>query len=411
MRVLYISFDSGLAGPLLHSQILAHVCELSRWGYRFDILTFESSQQSLKEGERCLTIASELANYNARWWRLSHVRAPSPLPSVIGLLKGVVLGTYIILWRRVQVIHARSLVGGILGCLLSWLTRRPWVFDPRILHAEAGALAGRYSWNSHRFKFICWLERRLAGWADGVRVESAQHRESYLQDNRKANQLRARYRVVPNSVDTRRFVIDKEQRRIMREGLGLSSDTIVFVYSGTLGHGRPNRVMAEFVAQYRTFHPRVHFLVLTYTDLALAHRVLRVPGLQSNEMTILSVPFEDVPLHLQAVDVGLAFQDRRAHSHSVPLKFAEYLACGLPVVINAGIGNTQEIIERYRVGVVLKDLSPEELKRGAQELSALLAKGEALRQRCRRAAKAELSLHVAVGKLAKMYRSVANVTA
>jgi hypothetical protein len=37
-----------------------------------------------------------------------------------------------------------------------------------------------------------------------------------------------------------------------------------------------------------------------------------------------------------------------------PVKFGEYLASGLPVVMSAGIGDYSELVRRKKVGVILK---------------------------------------------------------
>jgi len=36
-----------------------------------------------------------------------------------------------------------------------------------------------------------------------------------------------------------------------------------------------------------------------------------------------------------------------------PIKFGEYLCCGLPVIMTPGIGDTEEIIEKHRIGRLL----------------------------------------------------------
>jgi len=36
-----------------------------------------------------------------------------------------------------------------------------------------------------------------------------------------------------------------------------------------------------------------------------------------------------------------------------PIKFGEYLCCGLPLIISRGIGDTEEIIEKFGIGRLL----------------------------------------------------------
>ncbi len=45
---------------------------------------------------------------------------------------------------------------------------------------------------------------------------------------------------------------------------------------------------------------------------------------------------------------------------SSPTKNGEYLACGLPLIINAGIGDSDALINDWKAGVLIEDLTEEE---------------------------------------------------
>ena len=71
------------------------------------------------------------------------------------------------------------------------------------------------------------------------------------------------------------------------------------------------------------------------------------------------------------------------------MKIGEYLAVGLPVVVTDGIGDYSDLIERERLGVVLKELSPARYLESADLLNSLWAEGDQLRERCRAVAEAK----------------------
>jgi glycosyltransferase involved in cell wall biosynthesis len=53
----------------------------------------------------------------------------------------------------------------------------------------------------------------------------------------------------------------------------------------------------------------------------------------------------DVPLHLAASDVGLAYRSDSFSMQGVaPVKLSEYLLCGLPVVGTSAIGETSDLV-------------------------------------------------------------------
>jgi glycosyltransferase involved in cell wall biosynthesis len=55
----------------------------------------------------------------------------------------------------------------------------------------------------------------------------------------------------------------------------------------------------------------------------------------------------------------------------MPTKVAEFLACGRPVVINAGLGDFDGLLQEYGAGIVLTG-GAEDLKQKALELVNLL---------------------------------------
>jgi glycosyltransferase involved in cell wall biosynthesis len=91
---------------------------------------------------------------------------------------------------------------------------------------------------------------------------------------------------------------------------------------------------------------------------------------------------------------------------SCPTKFGESLACGLPVVINSGIGDTEEIVRKERIGVVINEFSPRGYKKAAEELKILLSEKDELRYRCRSVAERYFSLDCGIGQYEQIYHSL-----
>jgi glycosyltransferase involved in cell wall biosynthesis len=88
-----------------------------------------------------------------------------------------------------------------------------------------------------------------------------------------------------------------------------------------------------------------------------------------------------------------------------PTKLAEYLGCGIPAIVNRGIGDAAEMVERERVGIVLSDFSPAEIGRGADALLELLRE-EGLAERCRATAMKFFSLEEGVAAYDRVYRQL-----
>ena len=65
------------------------------------------------------------------------------------------------------------------------------------------------------------------------------------------------------------------------------------------------------------------------------------------------------------------------------MKVSEYLATGLPVVTNAGVGDMDELLTRTSTGVVLSAFSVRDFDDGARDLLRLLDSDPGVATRCR----------------------------
>jgi glycosyltransferase involved in cell wall biosynthesis len=106
------------------------------------------------------------------------------------------------------------------------------------------------------------------------------------------------------------------------------------------------------------------------------------------------------------MDLGLFFI-RRCFSKigSAATKLGEFLACGVPVVINNGIGDSGEIVHNERVGLVLEEPVTTELDRRCSELEILLA-DPATPARCRRVAEKYFDLAEGIRTYDAVYRQL-----
>jgi glycosyltransferase involved in cell wall biosynthesis len=110
------------------------------------------------------------------------------------------------------------------------------------------------------------------------------------------------------------------------------------------------------------------------------------------------VPPPDVPAYLRRASLGVSFRKSAfAQIAASPTKIPEYLAAGLPVVCNAGIGDMDELVEREQVGVVLRNFDDETYQKAAAQALALADDVE-VRRRCRKLAHDRFDLETVGGQ-------------
>lgn len=107
-----------------------------------------------------------------------------------------------------------------------------------------------------------------------------------------------------------------------------------------------------------------------------------------------------------AADGALFFiRPSYAKRASCPTKLGECMACGVPVVANAGVGDVADILSAHRVGSVVSEFTASAYDRAVDELDALRRDPDASR-RCRRVAETGFALDDAVAEYDRIYRSL-----
>ncbi|MBE9566814.1 MAG: glycosyltransferase family 4 protein [Proteobacteria bacterium] len=203
---------------------------------------------------------------------------------------------------------------------------------------------------------------------------------------------REKMTVVPNATDTEAFRPDAARRQATREKLGLSPDQPVVVYCGRV---QPWQCLPESIGlfeQIRQARPDAHLLVLT-PEVREASALIGA-HLDADAYSITTARHGDVPIYLAAADIGLLLR-RPTPRNAVasPTKFAEYIACGLPIAIGPGVGDYSELVADRRLGLVIDSDSPDTWPSVARELLSLVEdEAKETTRRCRETAVEILSV-------------------
>ncbi len=213
--------------------------------------------------------------------------------------------------------------------------------------------------------------------------------------------------VVPCCTDVDAGVSAIDSRESTRKMLGLQ-DSFVVAYCGSF---REWQMPAENLAVFKILSELVsnaHLLIIT-NQPARFEAAADASGIAANQRTILSVPHSDVPRHLAAADIGLMIRvNSMASRVSSPVKFAEYLSCGVPPVLSDGIGDYSDLAHSAGIGLVLDSVSaPSEARADlARFLSEYRRDPVSLRRRCVAVARQQLNWPSAVNSIADIYASL-----
>ena len=314
----------------------------------------------------------------------------------------------------VFIVHARGSAAALLALgMRRWFPHVRVIFDCRgaepAEQEELLALAGETHSRTgrRRLRVVQWTERVSATQSDHVLCVSKAMAD-YLSEQY-AMQV-ARVTVVPCCVDTDMFAKAAHERDATRRELGVA-DRLVVAYCGSLEFYQCPDESLRIFAAIKARRPDAHFLALTRSADRM-RQFCKSAGFRDEDCTVLSLEPAAVPRYLAASDVGLLpRQESLVNRVASPVKFAEYLASGTPVILSNQIGDYSELARWKNVGLVLPSSGR---GAGAAEIPSLLsgfldqyvADPGAWRRRCQRVAQEALDWNAHLPRVAAVYDQV-----
>jgi glycosyltransferase involved in cell wall biosynthesis len=162
---------------------------------------------------------------------------------------------------------------------------------------------------------------------------------------------RDRLSYVPCGVSAVRY--GESVRKDVRARLGFDGK-VVYAYAGILAsYHSISAGLVRFFREVAQRHDEAHLLALT-SDPSRLSGLLCEAGVPPQRTTVLHAAHSEVSRLLVGADCGLILmRPCRLAPTWQPIKFAEYLASGLPVVVSQGVGRVDAIVERSGAGVVV----------------------------------------------------------
>jgi glycosyltransferase involved in cell wall biosynthesis len=143
----------------------------------------------------------------------------------------------------------------------------------------------------------------------------------------------------------------------------------VLVYAGTLGWYREEE-MVRFYAALRRRRPSC-FALYTHSPTDRFDVTLAAAHVPREELMVRRVAPSEMPAALAAADAAVSFiTPCFSKLGSSPTRIVEYLAIGLPTVLNRGIGDSDHLIDEVVAVIDAGGLGPAEIERAAERLAA-----------------------------------------
>jgi len=389
LNVLFITYQA-VSCPVMVSQGLAYIRGLSKKEIKYSILSFET-EESMKNSQAYISGLP----MPPTWRHLNYHRKPRLPATLFDIISGIFSASLMIKQKKIKIIHARGFIAALISIFPAKLFGAKLFFDTRGLLADKYVCGGLLKKDSLVYKLIRWTEDQLIRKSDYFTVETYKHaeviRDSHLN-------ISSKMEVVPCCVDMHRF-----DYRTYAAGSNNGSNLI---YMGKVGTWYLLDEMLDFFNMLSSAIPGSHFTILSETEAPYCYSAVKKKKIDESKITVKMAEAKEVPGILAGAKAGIFFINSYKQYSFCPIKFAEYLACGLPVITNTGIRDCEDIILKEKVGVVINNFSRKEYERAISELKDLLGEGEVLRRRCRAAAERYFSLVIGVEKYQNIYNKL-----
>jgi len=154
--------------------------------------------------------------------------------------------------------------------------------------------------------------------------------------------------VIPSSSNNNIVDINK----IKRNELNISENTILIVFSGSFSkwHSFP-----KMIVDFKMFLNNDSNIKILFLSKPNPY-INEIKNMFSKRVLVRWVKFEEVIDYLRIADYGYVVRENTVTNQvASPVKVAEYLSCGLKILISNDLGDYTEIVEQNNLGFILNN--------------------------------------------------------
>lgn len=338
------------------SQVIPYLKGLSK-DYNITILSTEKGNNL---HQRKNIIQELLDDYSITWEYTTYTKFPPVLSTLWDIIKLSRKLKRILKYNDVKIIHARSYISALVA--FKYRKESKIIFDMRGFWIDERVDGGL--WNLRNplmgviFKYFKRKERYFLENADHT-IALTEQAENIMVSWVESGYLKTKptIQVIPCCADEFHFNPSREIKKDLRKELGISNDTFILLYLGSVGTWYMLEEMLLFFKSLRRIHGNSKFLLVS-PDKKLIHTEVSRLKINESDIIVTESARKDVPHYIEMSNASIFFiKPAFSKKASSPTKMAEVLLMGKPVICNAGIGDVDMDIKGLPGCISVNDFS------------------------------------------------------
>ena len=380
-RVLYISWE-GDAQNYMESLFLPLLATAQDEHVVFEVCLFSWASEEVRRG-----IEQTAQSLGIVCQTHAIIRKP-PLVSLAGM---VAFGAYTIVQtvksRDIDAVFTRGSMPSLMVLTAHAKLSKycKWLFDADGFSADERADFGYWNPQGPFYRIFRDVESQAARRAAGVMTRT-QKAKTILLNRIGAGGDPDKIYVIPNGKDSTQFApVNSERQAEVRQKEGVPEGVPWVLYVGSMGQQYYPKEMIELFEHIHQRHPTARFHILTGQQDVIA-RELREDHPAHQNISVTRVRPEEFAAYLSAADIGVSLRMPSYSQQGVcPIKNAEYLLCGLPVISTSGVGDMDEVFDQHDVGFICHELDAATFEQAANWVDDVMVNRAEYQARCRQA--------------------------
>lgn len=335
INILYVSI-LGMGEPLGKSQVLEYLKELSG-SFNISLHSFEKDVSSSN-----ISLLQDIMDENKiSWTYQEYSNRFGIISTIFQIISGFSTLLYLIISKKIKIIHARSLIPVIISLPFRYLTGAKVIFDIRGFQTDEKAEVGRITYGGILYKFLRFLEEFSYRQADVI-VSLIHCAKSIIGTVTTEDKII----VIPTCANSNVFRVCNTDG--LKEQYGYANTDRIFVHVGAVGSWYDFDAELKLMKSLMTLDPDIMLLVLNKGEHGLINKKFIEYMIPKEKVRVIEADFYEVYKYLNIAEASLfIIKPSYSKKASMPTKFAENLCCELFSITNGGIGDMDYFINKF----------------------------------------------------------------